>query len=170
MKTNAPAFLSPIIIRHSLVIFQKQLEPAIKYLFRNSQRYGFEPRQGPGIAGYVESNALYLEINAAKHLVCSLDGGAEPRVKMGRLDMEPALRPDAYVWVSKSARLPLLGGRQGVMEKRPFVSSSRLHEHMREVRLRTNSDTTGVTCDVLVSREFQREFASLTLDIVQFRV
>ena len=122
------------------------------------------------MAGYVENNTLYLAINGTKHLVCSLNRGTEPRVKMDKLDMVPIMHPDAYVWVSKNAHLPFLGGANSAIRKQPFVSSSRLHEHMRDVRLKTKRETAGVSCDVLVSREFPGEFSSLSLEIVHFRV
>ena len=172
MKKTSPLLNQPVIVRTHprLVVSQKPLENALNYLYRHSHRYGFEPKQGSSIAGYVENNALYLAINASKHLVCSLNRGSEPRVTMGRLDIEPLMQPDAYVWVSKNAHLPFIGDANGAVRKQPFVSSSRLHAHMREVRVKTKRETAGASCDVLVSREFPREFSSLSLEIVHFRV
>ena len=172
MKTNMPVPAPPVLARPrpSFVVSQQPLENVLKYLFRHSNRYDFEPKQGSSIAGYVENNTLYLSINAARHLVCSLNRGSEPRVRMGRLDMEMIMHPDAYVWVSKNAHLPALGGRDDAIEHPSFVSSSLLHAHMREIRMKTHSETSGATFDVLVSRDFPREFSSLSLEIVQFRV
>jgi|GEM_PF-3912796 len=172
MRKTSSLLNQPVLVRtHSrLVVSQKPLESALNYLFRNSHRYGFEPKQGASIAGYVENNTLYLAINGTRHIVCSLNRGAEPRTMMGKLDMEPILHPDAFVWVSKNVHLPFLGDANSTVRKQPFVSSSRLHAHMHEVRLKTNRETAGVSCDVLVSREFPREFSSLSLEIVHFRI
>ena len=172
MRKTSHLLNQPVLARpHSrLVVSQKPLENALNYLFRNSHRYGFEPKQGASIAGYVENNTLYLAINGTRHLVCSLNRGAEPRVKLDGLDMAKIMHPDAFVWVSKNAHLPFFGDANSTIRKQPFVSSSRLHAHMTEIRLKTNRETAGAACDVLVSREYPREFSSLSLEIVHFRV
>jgi len=170
MKTNPYSHHPPALAsaKPALVVFQKPLENAMKYLFRHSGRYGFEPRQNPAIAGYMENNTLYLALNPARHIVFSLNRGAEPRVKLDGLEMEKIMHPDAFVWVSKNNGAPDLA--ENAEGARPFISSSRLHARMREIRLKTNRETSGTACNVLVSQEFSREFASLSLEIVQFRV
>ncbi|MFA5930350.1 MAG: hypothetical protein WC861_05695 [Candidatus Micrarchaeia archaeon] len=155
--------------RPALAILGALVKSKVEYLYRNSHRYGFEPRPDAPISGYIISNTLFLSTSPSKHIEFGLGRGTAPRVALGALPENYGHDVDAHVRIS--ADKPVQGGAIPLAPVfQQIRAGNRLAARMGEVRQKAGCETIGMSCSLPVSREFPREAALLSMDMVQYRI